>query len=200
MPKVITIPPIERWNENKEVFEYPIGKDGTTITLEHSLVSIAKWEAKWHKPFLTSKKHTPEEALDYIKCMTLTQNVKDIVYSCITEDVMNEITDYIDDPMTATNFNNTNQFGGKKKKSIRDEQITAELVYYWMISYHIPFECRKWHFEQLMALIEMCSVKTEEANERAQNNGELKPKKLTPEQIANRQKLNEQRLKAHMGK
>jgi len=198
MPKVIHIPPVERWNAKTEEFEYPIGKDGVTITLEHSLVSIAKWESRWHTPFLTSEKHTAEEALDYIKCMTLTQNVKDIVYSCIDEDLMNEITEYIDDPMTASKISRPASSG---KKSLRDETITAELVYYWMISFHIPFECRKWHFEQLMALIEMCSVKTEEANQRVENDGKVpKPKKLTTDQISNRQRLNEQRLKAHAGK
>lgn len=198
MPKVITIPPVEKWNEEKEEFEYPIGKEGLKITLEHSLVSIQKWEAKWHKEFLTSKKHTPEEALDYVKCMTTTQNVKDEVYNYITEDLMKEITDYIEDPMTGTTFRNLPE--SKNGKSLRQEKITAELVYYWMITFNIPFECRKWHFEQLMTLIEVCSRKTEEANERAKNNGKRgKTPRMKSSAIADRQRLNEQRLKAHGG-
>ena len=198
MPKVIHIPAVEHWNSSKEEFEYPIGMDGVTLTLEHSLISIYKWEAKWHKPFLTSEKHTEEEALDYIRCMTLTQNVKPEVYKYITDDLMKEITDYIEDPMTATSFSEmpsskTNQ------KSLREEKITAELVYYWMITFHIPFECRKWHFEQLMTLIEVCSRKTEEANDRADKKGKKMKPKMSSSAISNRQKLNEQRMKAYGG-
>lgn len=199
MPKVIQIQPVELWNPNlgdEGEFEYPIGREVTEITIEHSLISIYKWEAKWHKPFLTKKEHTAEEALDYVKCMTITQNVKDEVYSYISEETMKEITDYIDDKMTATTFYDS-QLSDDKPKSLREEKITAELVYYWMITFHIPFECRKWHFEQLMTLIEVCSRKTEEANSRVDNKG--KKKKLSPSAISNRQKLNEQRLKAYGG-
>lgn len=198
MPKVIHIPPVEHWNAKEEIFEYPIGQNGITITLEHSLISIQKWEAKWHKPFITTTEHTPEEAIDYIRCMTLTQNVKDEVYNYIPEDLMKEITDYIDDPMTATTFSKKN--GKQPGKSYKEDVITAELVYYWMFTFHIPFECRKWHFEQLMTLIEVCSRKTEEANKREENRGKrMKPPKMSSSEIANRQKLNEQRLKAYGG-
>lgn len=194
MPKVIHIPAIEHWNSSKEEFEYPIGMNGVTLTLEHSLISIYKWEAKWHKPFLTKEPHSEEEAIDYIKCMTLTQNVKDEVYSNIPKEVMKEITDYIEDPMTATSFSGMPSSSGKK--SLREEKITAELVYYWMIAFHIPFECRKWHFEQLMTLIEVCSRKTEEANDRAEGK-EKRVVPLSKSDISNRQRLNEQRLKAY---
>lgn len=197
MPKVVHIPPVERWNAKTEEFEYPFGQEGVTLTLEHSLISIYKWEAKWHKPFITKVPHSNEEAIDYIKCMTLTQNVKPEVYDCIPEDVMKEITDYIDDPMTATNF--SEMPSSSNRKSLREEKITAELVYYWMIAFHIPFECRKWHFEQLMTLIEVCSRKTEEANDRAEHKGNrgMKAPKLSPSAISNRQRLNEQRMKAY---
>ena len=200
MPKVIHIPPIEKWNESKQEFEYPIGTNGIDITIEHSLISIYKWEARWHKPFLTSEKHTNEEVIDYVKCMTVTQNVKDEVYDYITEEAMKEITDYIDDPMTATTFSKENA-AGDKRKSLREEKITAELVYYWMITFHIPFECRKWHFEQLMTLIEVCSRKTDEANKRSEGKGKrgMKAPKMSSSTIANRQRLNEQRLKAYGG-
>ena len=196
MPKVVYIPPVERWNAKKEEFEYPFGQEGVTLTLEHSLISIYKWEAKWHKPFITKTPHTEEEAIDYIKCMTLTQNVKPEVYESIPAEVMKEITDYIEDPMTATNFS---EMPSSKGKSLREEKITAELVYYWMIAFHVPFECRKWHFEQLMTLIEVCSRKTEEANGRAESKGKrgMKAPQLSPSEISNRQRLNEQRMKAY---
>lgn len=198
MPKVVHIPAVERWNSSTEEFEYPIGKDGVTLTLEHSLISIYKWEAKWHKPFLTKEPHSEEEAIDYIRCMTLTQNVKDELYDYIPEDVMKEITDYIEDPMTATSFSEMSS-SGTNNKSLREEKITAELVYYWMITFHIPFECRKWHFEQLMTLIEVCSRKTEEANDRADKKGKKMKPKMSSSAISNRQKLNEQRMKAYGG-
>lgn len=192
MPKVIHIDGPEIWNSKKEIFEYPLGQNGIDISLEHSLISIYKWEAKWHKPFLTSEAHTAEEALDYVRCMTLTQNVKPEAYKYISEETMKEITDYIDDPMTATTFSKSESGG---TKSLREEKITAELVYYWMITFHVPFECRKWHFEQLMTLIEVCSRKTEEANNRADPN--KKKRRVSSSRIADRQKLNEQRMKAY---
>ena len=100
--------------------------------------------------------------------------------------------------MTATNLS---EMPSSKGKSLREEKITAELVYYWMIAFHIPFECRKWHFEQLMTLIEVCSRKTEEANNRANNSSKgkrgMKAPQLSPSAISNRQRLNEQRMKAY---
>lgn len=148
----IEIPDTELWDEKNEKF---VKQKGTTIQLEHSLVSIAKWEAKWHKPYLSKlKKHekTTEEVIDYIRCMTLTQNVDPSVYNRLTTKNIEEIDKYINDPSTATWFN-----GSPSKTS--SEVITAEIVYYWMISLSIPVEFQKWHINRLLTLIRVCNEK-----------------------------------------
>lgn len=146
----ITIPGEEMWDEEQEVFIY--GKE-QTLKLEHSLVSLSKWESKWHKSFLHTENKTHEETLDYIKCMTLTQNVNPEVYRRLTEKNIEEIEKYIGDPMTATTFKE--EKGGKKDREI----VTSELIYYWMVSYNIPSEYQKWHLNRLITLIRVCGVK-----------------------------------------
>ncbi len=149
----IIVPGAESYNERTNEFSY--GKD-TKLTLEHSLVSIAKWEAKWHKPFLNNDKKTSEQVLDYIKCMTITQNIGDDVYMRLSTDNISKIDDYIEDPSTATWF--STQEGAKGG---RREVITSELIYYWMTCFNIPFECQKWHINRLLTLIRICSIKSQ---------------------------------------
>ena len=146
---VIPLTP-DGWDEEKE--EFVEGKT-QTLQLEHSLVSLSKWESKWCKPFLSKEAKTDEEALDYIKFMTLTQNVKPEVYSHLTMDNLNEINKYIEAPMTATTF--AKDILGKRSREI----VTAELIYYWMIALNIPFECQKWHLNRLLTLIRVCNIK-----------------------------------------
>lgn len=147
----ITIPSTEFWDEVKQEFVYTKAQ---TLQLEHSLVSLSKWESRWNKPFLTKQEKTLEETIDYVKCMTLTQNVNPEVYNYLTNSNINEVNRYIALPMTATRF-----FEEKKTQGSR-EQITAELVYYWMIALNIPFECQKWHLNKLFTLIRVCDVKS----------------------------------------
>ena len=146
----ITIPAIELWDEEKQEF---INKKEQTLQLEHSLVSLSKWESKWCKSFLYTKEKTFEETLDYIKCMTITQNVSDDVYTRLTNKNIEDINNYIAAPMTATVFYDNKNQGGK------NETVTAEIIYYWMISLNIPFECQKWHLNKLITLIRVCNVK-----------------------------------------
>lgn len=146
----IIVPGGEFFNEKTGEFTY--GKV-QILKLEHSLVSLSKWESKYHKPFLTKENKTSEEMLYYIKCMTLTQNVDPEVYTRLTADNIEAINAYIEDPMTATTVR------GDEKKGINKEQITAELVYYWMIALQIPVEFQKWHLNRLIMLIRVCSVK-----------------------------------------
>ena len=148
----ITIPSMELWDENKEEF---IATKEQTLQLEHSLVSLSKWEAKWHKPFLSKDIKTEEEELDYIKCMTITQNVDPNVYKFIPLNVREEIKEYINAPMTAT------WFSEDKNTKSSSEQITSELIYYWMIAQNIPFECEKWHLNRLITLIKICNIKSQ---------------------------------------
>lgn len=147
----ITIPSVELWDESKQEF---VNTKEQTLKLEHSLVSLSKWESKWCKPFLSRQDKTIEETLDYIKCMTLTQNVDPKVYNFLSKDNVTQINKYIESPMTATTF-------GDERKSGSREVITSELIYYWMITLNIPFECQKWHLNKLLTLIKVCSIKNQ---------------------------------------
>lgn len=148
----VSIPSIELWDEKNNKF---VQTKGGTLQLEHSLVSISKWESRWNTPFLTKDKKTSEQLLDYIKCMTITQNVSKDIFDNIPKAILNKIVAYINSPMTATTFSQLNAKGGSR------EIITSELIYYWMINYGIPFECQKWHLNRLLTLIRICNVKSQ---------------------------------------
>ena len=147
----IVVPASEQWDESTQEFVY--GKE-QTLQLEHSLVSLSKWESKWCKSFFLKEGKTNEETIDYIKCMTLTKNVDPEVYSRLTMENIDQINSYIEAPMTATTFPQQ-----PTKGKINGETVTAELVYYWMIALNIPFECQKWHLNRLLTLIRVCEVK-----------------------------------------
>ena len=140
----------EMWDERKQEFVYGNTKD-VTLRLEHSLISISKWESKWLVPFLNSEK-TGEQLLDYIKCMTLNPTVDPTVYERLTLDNIKKINDYITSPMTATTVNDKKGTGGREK-------VTSELIYYWMITCGIPVEFEKWHINRLIMLIRVCVAK-----------------------------------------
>lgn len=147
---------------------------GMYLRLEHSLVSIAKWESLHEVPFLGTKM-SPTQQLDYIRCMTITQNVNPLVYYALTEDNIKEIDNYINKPHTATIISSSGKRGSK-------EVVTAEIVYYWMITLNIPTEYQKWHFNRLMTLISVCSAKN------------APTKKMSKREIAERNRaLNEAR-------
>lgn len=146
----ITVPSSECWDDNKQEFVYT---KGGVLKLEHSLVSIAKWESKWCKSFLNTKEKTDEETMDYIRCMTLTQNIDPNIYSQLSLQNVEDIKNYINAPMTATVFADSGD------SSTNREVVTAELIYYWMIAYNIPFECQKWHINRLLTLVRVCGVK-----------------------------------------
>lgn len=154
MPISITIPERELYDEANERF---IEVPKTTLVLEHSLLSISKWEAKWHKPYLGKDKPTKEEALDYIRCMTINQNVNPNVYYGLTKANLKAIEKYISDPMTATTVT-------RQDKAKKNGIITNELIYYWMSELGIPFQpCEKWHLNHLLMLIEVASLKRQPA-------------------------------------
>ena len=148
----VKIPDQTIWNEKTERF---INIKETELQLEHSLISLAKWESKWHKPFLGKEDKTEEEILDYIRCMTLTQHVDPNIYLYIPSSILKEIFDYIEDPMTATWFSNSEEKRGVGKKEV----ITAEIVYYWMVTLNIPVQFEKWHLNRLLTLIRVINVK-----------------------------------------
>ena len=174
----ITIPSTKLWDEAKEVF---MDSKEYELRLEHSLVSISKWESKWCKPFLTNKDKTNEEAIDYIRCMTITQNVDSMAYGLLNKKLMDEISAYIDSPMTATTFSKDS------KKPSNKQIITSEVIYYWMVAFNIPWEAQTWHLNRLLTLVNICSIKNQ-------------PKKKVnrKEQLAQQRALNEAR-KASLG-
>lgn len=148
----ITLPEQEMFDDKKlEFFKVK----AQTLQMEHSLVSLSKWESKWCKAFFSKEEKTFEETLDYIKCMTLTQNVQPEVYLRLTKSDIAKINAYIEAPMTATTFSQI-----QKGKS-SSEMVTSELIYYWMITLNIPFECQKWHLNRLMTLIRVCETKSQ---------------------------------------
>lgn len=154
----ITIPSRELFNDKTQEFAYV---HEYTIQLEHSLVSVSKWEAKWNKPFLSHEKKSIEEIIDYVRCMTITQNIDPIVYNGLTTENIEMINKYIDAPMTATTFSDK----GKKNNEI----ITSELIYYWMIALQIPMECQKWHLNRLITLIKVCNIKNSPSKKMSKN-------------------------------
>jgi len=146
----ITLPASRFFNEQTEEFVF---YEPVTLKLEHSLISIQRWESKWHKSYLSSENLSAEEMIDYIRCMSLDPNLNPQVLSRLRQIDFERIKDYISDPMTATTFSQHDD--PHQRKQI----ITAEIIYYWMVSFGIPFECAKWHLNQLMTLIKVCSIK-----------------------------------------
>ena len=150
----------ERYDEKNNLFYEPEYK---TLKLEHSLVSISKWESKWHKSFLHTVDKTDEEVLDYIKCMTLSQNIDQDIYNHLTYNNIKDINSYINNPMTATIL--PEDKSGRRNRQI----VTSELIYYWMIAYNIPVEFQKWHLERLMTLIRVCAIHNEPPKKRSKS-------------------------------
>ena len=167
----ITIPASEEtelWDERTESFVTIPGAKEQTLQLEHSLVSLSKWESKWCKVFLSRETKTQEETIDYIRCMTINSNVDPDVYGRLTNEHINKINEYINAPMTATFF--SEEKGGKGSREI----VTAELIYYWMIALQIPSEYQKWHLNRLLTLVRVCNIKNQP------------PKKMSKKQIMSR--------------
>ncbi len=155
MPLKLTIRPLEQYDEEKNEFFTPEVK---TIVLEHSLVSISKWESTWCKPFISElekDKKTYEETIDYIRCMTLTQNVDPNYYYFIPEKDIERILKYIESPQTATTITDMKQHPARKRV------VTSEEIYAKMILTGIPIEFQKWHFNRLLTLIRVIDAKTD---------------------------------------
>lgn len=150
----IHIPEKELYDEETNEFKTFKAMD---LQLEHSLISLSKWEAKWKKPFMTDKgaELSYKEIIDYVRCMTLNQKVDPKVYMTLTMNQLEKVKDYIADPATATTVYTRNTGKGRPSREI----ITSELIYYQMIYFGIPFECEKWHLNRLLMLIQVCAVK-----------------------------------------
>jgi hypothetical protein len=169
----ITVGGVESYNDSSQEFTM---EGGTTLQLEHSLVSLSKWEQEFEKPFLSTKEKTNEELFFYVKSMTLTSDVPSEIYLQLSDENIEEINEYINKRMTATWFSDAPNAPPSR------ETITAELIYYWMTIFQIPFECQYWHLNRLFTLIRVCNIK------------QAKPKKMSRAEVAQRNReLNEQR-------
>lgn len=171
----IIVPGDEFFDEESQEF---VTRGDVKIELEHSLVSLSKWESKFEKPFLIAEEKTNEEILAYIECMVLTPEIPPEVFSRLTSDNYDKIDEYIEAKMTAT------WFSENPSAPRTSEVITSELIYYWLVTFNIPFECQHWHLNRLFTLIKVCNVKN------------AKPKKMSRSELAARNReLNEQRKK-----
>lgn len=165
----------EFYDDSKQEFVYV---KSCTLRMEHSLVSLSKWEAKYNVPFVDAKgKRTTAQVVDYFRFMTITRDVNPFVYYAMDEPTIKRINEYINAPMTATTIHDTTKPGPQPV-------ITSELIYYWMISLGIPWECEKWHLNRLLTLIQVCNAKNSP------------PKKMGKAELAARNRaLNEARRK-----
>lgn len=181
--KIPDQPEEQLWDEAKEEFVYRKGAKGCELVLEHSLLSVSKWESIWCKPFLDTKDRSVEETLSYIECMTVTPtNVDPEVYKRIPQSEFEKVNNYINNPSTATTIG-----GSKGGRSRSGEITTSELIYYWMTACNIPFECQKWHLNRLLTLIRICEIKNDPKGQKKMSSNEIRK---------DYDKLNEARRKA----
>lgn len=172
----IVVPGQELFNNKTQKF---IKTEDVKLRMEHSLVAISKWESKWHKPFLTSTGRSGEEVTDYFRMMCIEEDVDSSVLDRMTEENIRQIQDHIENSMTATTFSNLPDSPGRR------EIVTAEIVYYWMISMQIPLDRENWHFGKLIALIKTINAKNAP-----------KKKMNTKDALAQQRELNAQRRAA----
>ena len=168
----------EYYNEETQEF---VTHGDFVLELEHSLVSLSKWESIYNRPFLSTGGKTAEEIMSYISCMILSPVYPEDAVARLSNTNLDTINDYIESKQTATTF------GEMPDRKGRGETITAELIYYWMVAFTIPFECETWHLNRLFALIRICNIKNAPA------------KKLSRSEVARRNRdLNEKR-RAELG-
>ena len=174
----IIVPGIEMFDEETQEFTT---QGDFILELEHSLVSLSKWEGIHEKPFLGESSKTAEELIDYIKAMTLTHRVPEDVYLKLSSSNIESVNAHINAKMTATWF--SEMPGAPKSREV----ITAELIYYWMTVFTIPFTCETWHLNRLFTLIRICNIK------------QSKPKKMGRAETAARNRELNARRKAQLG-
>lgn len=194
----ITIPGEELWDARRAEFT---STKAVTLRLEYSLVSLSKWESKWHIPFFDdSMEKTPEQMQDFVRCMTVTQGVDPTVYARLTVENLNAIYRYMEDPMTATWFAGEGRPGEKyqngtaKRRARRrppgtGKVLTSEVLYSRMFQAGVSIECERWHLNRLMTLIRVCQEE------------QAPPRKMSrKDALRQRRELNAARMKKYGAK
>lgn len=171
----IIIPTMELYDETTSTFIY---FDEVKVELEHSLISLSKWESRYQKPFLSNEKKTPGEILEYVFQMILTPDVSRDVLQQMTQPVLDEINEYIESKQSATTF------GQMPKQTVKAEVITSELIYYWMVAFNIPFECQYWHLNRLFSLIRICNIKQAPSKKLSRHEIAMRNRELNAERRA----------------
>lgn len=170
----ITIHTPEWWDEVNEEFIF----DEYELELEHSLVSLSKWESEFGKFFLGKEEKTQEEVIAYVRCMNVTPDIPPGAFKHLSDENLVAINDYVNAKMTATTFSEITH------QSPAREQISAELIYFWITSYQIPWEVQHWHLNRLFTLIRVFSAKNEDPKKKKANAADM---------MERRRQLNEQR-------
>ena len=155
----ITIPGRTLYDEEKDLFLDP--EPSCVLELEHSLVSLSKWESIFRKPFLGEEEKSPLEIYAYIECMILNQVYPDNILNRLSHDNLEAIKAYIESAESATTFGELPERKGKK------ERITSELIYYWLVAFQIPFEVERWHLNRLFSLIRICNIKNQKPDKKS---------------------------------
>jgi len=172
----IVVPGVEAFDESTQKF---VTVGDVALELEHSLVSLSKWESEFEKPFLDKSEKTSDEVVGYIRAMTLTPNAPADVWKKLTDENFAEINTYIDAKMTGTTVYDLNE-----PPKTKQETVTAELIYYWMVVYNIPWEAQHWHLNKLFTLIRVCSVKAEKPKKMSRSERNAQMRKLNAERKA----------------
>ena len=170
----------EFYNEETEEFTF---SEPIVLELEHSLVSLSKWESKFERPFLSGGVRTIHDTLSYVEAMILTPNYPEDIVKQFKQEDLDKVNQYIGSNQTATTFGTMPEQTHKSK----GETITAELIYYWMVAFSIPFECETWHLNRLFSLVRICNLKNS------------KPKKMSKSEIAARNRALNEKRRAELG-
>lgn len=168
--KIPDQPKEQLWDERNECFIYGKAIKGCELVLEHSLLSVSKWESIWCKPFLKEKDKPVDEFISYIECMTVSpSNVDREIYRRIPQSEIAKVNEYINNPSTATTFGSSGRGRGRG-----GDIVTSELIYYWMTACNIPFECQKWHLNRLLTLIRVCQIKNDPDSQKKMTAAEMR--------------------------
>lgn len=173
----IKVPGVESFDDVNQVF---VTTDDTVLELEHSLVSLSKWESRYEKPFLSSEEKTTEEVYGYVQAMSLRGEIPPEVLFRLTEQNQADINQYIEAKMTATWFNEANA-----RRSFNAPAVTAEVIYHWLVGLQIPWEAEHWHLNRLITLVKTINEKNKENTD--------KKKAPTTSDLADRHAIMERR-------